>query len=91
MATRRLKSPTTGEMVDAEVVEIEEINDRPIRMVLADGTTLRLRTDVVEVARFDGEWDQDGNPLYNVRSANIMAVLTSPEHLQKGAAGKGVQ
>jgi hypothetical protein len=91
MATRKLRSPTTGETVEADVVEIVELRDPPLRLVLADGTTLRLRVDVIEVARFNGEWDPEGHPLYNVKSANIMAVLESPEHMRKGAKGKRVQ
>ena len=88
MAKRRLKSPTTGKMVDAELVEISSISELPIRIVLADGSKLRLKTDVIEVARFDGEWDKDGHPLYSVRSASIMVVLESPDHLRKAAAKK---
>ena len=84
MATRKVKSPTTGETVDAEVVEIEDIKDPPIRISLADGTQLRLKTDVVEVLRFKEEWDNDGNPLYNVRSASFMAVLDAPDPLEEG-------
>lgn len=91
MATRRLKSPTTDRTVEAEVVDIVDLTDAPIRIVLADGSTLRLRVDVIEVTRFNGEWDREGHPLYNVRSANTMAVLESPEHLQRDADGMRVQ
>lgn len=91
MATRKLKSPTTGRIVEAEVVDIVDLRDPPIRLVLADGSTLRLRVDVIEVARFNGEWDPEGNPLYNVKSANIMAVLESAEHLRKGAKKNRIQ
>ena len=91
MATRRLKSPTTGRTVQAEVVDIVDLTDAPIRIVLADGSTLRLRVDVIEVTRFNGEWDREGHPLYNVRSANTMAVLESAEHLQRDADGMQVQ
>jgi hypothetical protein len=91
MATRKLTSPTTGNIVDAEVVEIVDVREAPILIVLADGSTLRLRLDVIEVARFNGEWDREGHPLYNVRSANTMAVLESLEHLQKAAGGTRVQ
>ena len=83
MATRKLPSPTTGKMVEATIVEIDEIRDRPLVMSLADGTVLRLRVDVVEVARFQDEWDQDGHPLYNIRSGNIVVVLESSEELRK--------
>lgn len=83
MATRKLRSPTTGEIVEATVVEIEEITDRPAIIRLADGSVLRLKTDVVDVARYEGEWDKDGHPLYNVRSGSILAVLESPDNLKK--------
>ena len=84
MSTRKYQSPTTGKIVDATVVEIEEIKERPIIIELSDGTTLRLRVDVVEIVRFEGEWDNDGHPLYNVRSGNILAVLeSSPSHRKK--------
>ena len=88
MAQRKLPSPTTGKVVECEVIDIVNLYDPPIRIVLKDGSTLRLRVDVVEVTRFDGEWDRDGNPMYNVRSANIMAILESPDHLKREAAGK---
>ena len=91
MPTRRLPSPTTGKLVDAEVVDIVDISDPPIRITLEDGTRLRLKTDVIEIARFQGEWDRDGHPLYNVKSANFVAVLESSEHLQKDAATKRIQ
>lgn len=91
MATRKLSSPTTGKTVDAEVVEIVDLHEAPIRIVLADGSTLRLRVDVIEVVRFNAEWDREGHPLYNVRYGTTMAVLESPEHLQKAAGGTRVQ
>ena len=83
MATRKLPNPTTGKLVEATVVDIEEIREKPITIHLSDGTVLRLRADVVEVCRFEGEWDRDGHPLYNVRSGNILSVLESPEDLRK--------
>ena len=85
------QEPSTGEMVDADVIEIVEIDDPPVRIVLADGTILRLKTDVIEVTRFNDEWDQDGNPLYTVRSGNIVGVLESPEDLRKNAPEGSIQ
>ena len=91
MATRKLKSPTTGETVEAEVIEIAEISNPPTRIVLADGSTLRLKSDIIEVTRFEGEWDLEGHPRYSVKSGNLMAVLDSPDHLKKGAAKEPLQ
>ncbi len=83
MATRKLKSPITGKPVDATIVDIDEIKDSPTIISLSDGSVLRLRLDVIEVARFEGEWDQDGHPSYSVRSGNILAVLEAPEELMR--------
>lgn len=81
--TRKRKSPTSGKMVDAEVVDIENISERPTIILLADGTKLRMRLDVVEVVRFPGEYDREDHPIYQVKSGTVMAVLESPEHLKK--------
>ena len=77
MVERKMKHPTTGEMHDVEMVEIEEIIEKPMKIRLADGTVLRIKVDVVEVAKFKGERGLDGNPIYNVRSGTIITVLES--------------
>jgi len=77
MAERKMKHPTTGEMHDVEIVEIEEIIEKPMKIRLADGSVLRIRVDVVEIAKFKGERGPDGHPIYNVRSGTIISVLDS--------------
>ncbi len=77
MVERKMKHPTTGEMHDVEIVEIEEIIEKPMKIKLADGTVLRIRVDVVEVAKFKGDRGLDGHPIYNVRSGTIITVLES--------------
>ena len=80
----RIKSLThhvTGQPVNAEVVDIDRVTESPTRLELADGTTLRVRVDVLEVARFLEDWDQDGKPMYQIRSATLVAVLDAPDHL----------
>ncbi|MYI69773.1 MAG: hypothetical protein F4103_13870 [Boseongicola sp. SB0673_bin_14] len=83
MAKRTLPSPITGKPVEATLVEIKEISEKPTVISLADGAVLRLKLDVIEVARFENERDPEGNPIYNVRSGNILAVLEAPESLRK--------
>ena len=45
---RRVKS-STGESIEAEVVEFDEISNQPIILKLSDGSILRLKVDIVEV------------------------------------------
>ena len=80
MAERKMKHPITGEMHDVEIVDIEEINEKPMKVKLADGTLLRIKVDVVEVSKFKGERGPDGHPIYNVRSGTIITVMESKEH-----------
>ncbi len=77
MAERKMKHPSTGEMHDVEMVEIEEIVDKPTKVRLADGSVLRIRMDILEVAKFKRERGLDGHPIYNVRSSAIITVLES--------------
>ena len=77
MAERKMKHPQQGEMHDVEMVEIEEIIEKPMKIRLADGTLLRIKVDVVEVSKFKGERGPDGHPIYNVRSGTIITVLES--------------
>lgn len=77
MADRKMKHPITGEMLDTEIVDIEEINEKPMKVKLADGTILRIKVDVVEVSKFKGKPGPDGHPIYNVRSGTIITVLES--------------
>ena len=91
MATRRITHPRTGKSIDAVVVDIAEIRESPIRVTLEDGTVLRLRIDVVEAIRVDGEWDVDGHPLYQVKNGVNIMVLESPDHLKRPPASSRVQ
>ena len=82
MATRLVPHPVSHEMVEAEVVDIVEISERPTIITLVDGTVIRLKVDVVEVTRFEGEYDGEGNPLYNVKNGILLNILDAPEHLK---------
>lgn len=64
-----------------------EIKFKPVRedwneYDLDDGSTIRMKTVVAEVFRIEGHYDNDGNPAYYVKSAN-MIVTKSPDQLRK--------
>ena len=75
---------SAGNQVEGTVVAIEESTERFSEVRLGDGTILKTKLTVVEVIRIDGQWDNDGNPSYSVRSANVVAISESPPNLRRG-------
>lgn len=73
-------------MVDAVEVAVEEATERWTDLKLADGTVIRIKTIVLGVIRVEGQYDPDGNPMYQIKANQIMTA-TAPDHLKKGAAG----
>lgn len=47
-----------------------------------DGSVIRLKLVVAEILRIDGQYDDQGNPGYLVRSQQIMNV-SAPDELRK--------
>jgi hypothetical protein len=76
-------SPLTGKEADAVIIDIEESTERWSEIVLSDGARLRLKQVIIEVARIEGQFDANGNPLYLVQSAPIMAIGSIPPDLLK--------
>ena len=54
-----------------------------------DGTKIKLRSIVKDVQRMEGEWDADGNPLYQFVSQQIV-FLSVPEYLMRAARSESV-
>jgi hypothetical protein len=51
--------------------------------LLDDGTVLRFKGVVTGVFRVEGQYDPEGNPMYAVRSNNIVSV-SAPDDMRKG-------
>ena len=79
----RRKVSFQGQMVDAEIVEFEADKESWSTYILHDGTSLRVKAVVTEVARLEGIYAQNGDPVYMVQASQIMAV-NAPEKLRKG-------
>jgi hypothetical protein len=71
-----------GSLKDAELVEVHRTNELWNDYLLGDGTVLKMKTIVTEVWRVVGEYDNDGNPIYIVRSTNVLNI-NAPEELRK--------
>ena len=80
---KKLVPDQTGKMAEGDLVEVEEAVERFSDIKLADGTQIRIKPVVVEVVRVDGEWDNEGNPTYMVRTANVMVVDVADQSLKK--------
>ena len=71
-----------GKVFAAEPVPVEESTERWTIIQLEDGTTIRLKPVITDVVRVTGQYDNEGQPMYIVKSANIMSVV-APESLRK--------
>ena len=67
-------------------VEIDEAIERSNELRLKDGTILRMRTNVVEVIRVDDQWNENGDPVYVVKSSNTVTIVEAPQELKKKMA-----
>jgi hypothetical protein len=65
------------------VVNVNSTSGGPVVCQLDDGTELRLRPVVVEVIRIDGEWDDEGNPIYVARTTQIVSATATPARRKK--------
>ena len=71
-----------GRDVDGLELKFKSIREEWNEYDLEDGTTIRLKAVVTDVVRLNGEYDQEGNPVYVVKSGNMM-VVKAPDELKK--------
>ena len=85
--TRKLRNPANGNLEDALVVDIANIESSPIMVSLADGARMRITLDIFEAARFQSGTDGYGNPLYHLRWGNSIVVVDGPDDGPTGQTG----
>jgi len=71
-----------GEEVDATEIDFNTRREDWNEYQLVDGTVIKLKILVVNIMRLEGRYDNDGNPVYQVKSSNMLFVK-SPEELRK--------
>ena len=81
MPTRR-KVNFQGRTVDAEVVDFEADKEQWSTYILDDGSSLKVKAVVTEVARLENVYDQKGDPVYLIQASQIMHV-NAPENLRR--------
>ena len=80
MATRRIKDPRTGAIIEAQIVKIVDEENDAIILKMEDGAILRLKTDIAQVVRIAPSESLD-EPIYRVQSSNLLSVLDIPADL----------
>jgi len=71
-----------GREVDTLSIPFKSIKEDWNEYDLEDGTTLKMKAVVSDIVRVDGQFDPEGNPLYLVKSGN-MVVVNSPDNLKE--------
>jgi hypothetical protein len=71
---------------EGEIIPVNAFTESQATYLLADGTTLSMRTIVMQVIRVVGKYDDEGNPAYFLKSHNVVAAV-SPENLRQKPEG----
>ena len=84
MAPIRRKMPLGpgGPQADMELVEVQSAQESWNQYLLGDGSTVKLKAVVTEIWRVVDQFDGEGNPMYFVKSSNIVTV-NAPDELRK--------
>lgn len=72
-----------GKQHSAVSVDVDESTERWSELRLSDGSVLRTKIVVVGAFRLDNSYDADRNPVYVIKSHNVVAVLDVPEELKQ--------
>ena len=83
MAEIRMTVDQAGTPKEGTVVDIVESTERFSELKLSDGAILKTKMSAIEVIRINDQWDRDGNPVYHVKSHNLVAVSMVPDELKR--------
>lgn len=72
-----------GNLVEGTEVGVAESIERFCDVHLADGTRLRAKLGISSAVRLHDQWDDQGNPIYLVKSQNFITVADSPDEFKR--------
>lgn len=73
-----------GHETAVTVVDIVERKERgPAEYTLEDGSIIRFSAVPTEVMRVDGQFNNDGNPIYIVTNGVVVNVVHAPDDLKR--------
>lgn len=80
---RKSKIPFGGKLVDGVELDFSTKREEWNEYEVSDGSIIRMKLVVTNIIR-TGEFDVDGNPVYVVKSSNVLGV-SAPESLKRGS------
>jgi hypothetical protein len=78
----KIKINYGGEEVEATPLEINQSQEQWNHYLLDDGSVVKIKLVATKVLRIENKFDDERNPVYLVKSTNIMNV-SSPEQLKR--------
>lgn len=81
---RSIKVPFEGKIVEAVDIDYKTTKEEWNEYQVTDGSIIRMKVVITNIARLIDRYDSDGNPIYVVKSSNVLAV-SAPEKLKKGS------
>ena len=79
---RRKKIPWQGQQVDAIELSFQPSGEHWNEYLADDGAVLRQKTVATEILRLVDQYDNEGNPVYVIKSASLVSV-SAPDKLCK--------
>lgn len=92
MPEKRVKLPSPivpGGSTEGCEVGVKESTERWTEITLEDGTVMRLKPTVISAIRMDNMYDNEGNPVYALKSAQTVVITSCPDVLKKGKQPQG--
>jgi len=80
---RSIKVPFEGKIVEGLEMGFKSISEDWNEYEVNDGTIIRLKVVVTNIAKLTDRYDKEGSPIYVVKSSNVLSI-SAPEKLKKG-------
>lgn len=72
-----------GKKVQGSEVRFDTIREEWNVYELNDGSTLKVKIIVAGIIRVNGEYNNEGDPIYIIKSKNLVTSIDVPSHLRK--------
>jgi len=80
---RTIKVPYEGKIVEGFEMDYKSIKEDWNEYQVNDGTIIRMKSIVTNIAKLPDKYDKDNNPVYIVKSSNVVSISV-PDKLKKG-------